>query len=150
MIPIGYVDYDPQAVGISQLSLIRLRDVLVEKFNIWTVVVRIPTDEGIYGYLVVSKALRYACWTGDGFRVDKCGEGETAAKTADSLLTIFGIHVLEYHEPVDLSEGHKLIADGEIHKGRFALRRQFQKVIDEVVVEDDFERSCDHKAGYIR
>ena len=147
---IGYVDYDPQAAGISQLSLTRLRNVLVEKFNIRMVVVRIPTDEGVYGYLIVSKTLRYACWTGDGFREDKCGEGGTPAKTADSLLTIFGIHPLQYHEAVDLSEGHKLIADGEGHKGRQLLKHIFQRVVDEVVVEDDFERSCDHKAGNVR
>jgi len=147
---IGYIDYDPAAEGISQLSLTRLRDVLVEKFNIPIVVIKIPTDEGIFGYLVISKALRYACWTGDGFREDGRGEGGRATNSSYALLTIFHRDILTYHEAVNLSEGQVLIANGEVHKGKVVLLQQFQKVFDEIVVEGDFCMCAGTKAGYIR
>ena len=85
------VEYNRNTFGITQLSLMMLRDTLAEHINHTLVVVEVPTSDLVCGFLILDYTIQEAIFTGDGFRSDRGGEGGAAYRAASALFAICGI-----------------------------------------------------------
>lgn len=89
--------FDQSTFGITGKSLKMLRNALVDNMKDEIVVLKIPTDEILCGFLLLNKSQNSATWSGDGFRTDKGGEGGRGYKAALQLLETFGVRVLNIY-----------------------------------------------------
>ena len=85
---------DQETFGITGKSLKMLRDSIMKNFDDEILVIEVPTEQILCGFLVLNKTTGTAYWSGDGFRVDKCGEGGRGYQTAKKMLDLFGIRWL--------------------------------------------------------
>ena len=143
---ITHVVFDPSSFGITWRSLKVLRDALAEKINHRICVVEIPTNDLCCGFLILDWEWQNATYSGDGFRVDRGGEGGAGYKTAEILFRIFGVQLLSWDfiniEPVYTGEIPK-------EKAEDYLKEMFQKIADELP-ETEFKKPVDSKPQYVR
>lgn len=99
-INLRYVIHHPEAMGITQKSLKNLRDAIAQKLDHQIAVIEVPTTDECCGFMIFDRKDRSATFTGEGFRLDECGEGGAGYKTAKALFRIFGIEYTRW-EPVD-------------------------------------------------
>jgi len=88
---VSKVYFDPDSFGITQRSLVMLRNALAHRFLHSIAVVEVRTSDLCLGYFIFDENLGEAVWTGDGFRSDYGGEGGAGYITAEILLSIYGI-----------------------------------------------------------
>lgn len=91
---VNHIKFDENTFGITQRSLKVLRDTLIEKVKSRIAVVEIPTNDLCCGYLILDKNHNEAVYTGDGFRMDRCGEGGAGYRSAEALFGLLGIRPL--------------------------------------------------------
>lgn len=91
---INKVIFDQSTFGTTGKSLKMLRNALVNNLHDEILVIEIPTNDILCGFLVVNKNEKTATWSGDGFRTDKGGEGGRGYKAAEKMLEVFGIRYL--------------------------------------------------------
>lgn len=90
------VNFDENSFGITQRSLKILRDTLARKVDHEILVVEVPTNALCCGYFIFDAVTNDATFTGDGFRLDRGGEGGAGYGSAEALLQIYGIHVYQW------------------------------------------------------
>ena len=137
-----------EAMGITQRSLKCLRDTVAEKLTHRIAVVEMPTNDLCCGYLILDWELQSATYSGDGFRMDKAGDGGAGYMSADVLLRLFGIRPLSWEE-VDLEPFQNLIFEKRHKEANQVLKQLFQQIADEIP-GSDFKRPVDSKPEYVR
>jgi len=141
---IKQIIFDENSFGITQRSLKVLRNTLSRSIDQHIAVVEIPTNDLCCGYLILNRDTGVATFTGDGFRIDGGGEGGAGYRSAQALMTLFGIKVFPA-DPVDL---------GEIYiGGRESVRRKLHKVAKELqglIGDHEYIRISDRMPGYVR
>jgi len=135
-------------MGITRRSLKCLRDAIAEKLTHRIVVVEIPTSDLCCGYLILDWERQSAAYSGDGFRMDKAGEGGAGYKSAEVLFRLFGIQRLSW-EVVDLEPFQKLVFEEKYTEANQLLMQLFQQIADEIP-DSDSKRPIDSKPEYIR
>lgn len=98
-----YVTFDANISGIPKKSLKTLRDTIANSITQSIAVVEAPTGADRCGYLILIKDSKKAIWTGDSFRKSGGDEGESAYKSAEALLSLYGIEPVRW-EIVSLDE----------------------------------------------
>ena len=83
--------FDEATFGVTQPSLKMLRDTLVRKAHHRIALIEVPTNDACCAYLILDKALNDATFTGDGFRMDRAGEGGAGYRSAKALFDLFGL-----------------------------------------------------------
>lgn len=141
---INHITFDEQSFGITQRSLKVLRDTLSRSIDHHIAVFEIPTNDLCCGYLILNRDTSTATFTGDGFRTDGGGEGGAGYRSAQAIISLFGLKVFP-GDPVDLSE----IYIG----GRESVRRKLFKVARELqglIGDQEFIRPSDKMPQYVR
>jgi len=94
---VSRIIFDPDSFGITQRSLVMLRNSLAERINHSIAVVEVRTSDLCLGYFIFDKNQGEAVWTGDGFRNDYGGEGGAGFITAEILFSVYGIRPSWYY-----------------------------------------------------
>lgn len=130
------VVFDENTFGITQLSLQMLRDTLARAVDQRIAVFEIQTSDLCCGYLILNRDTGIATFTGDGFRLDRSGEGGAGHRAAEILFSLFGVHPFPYDEMVHMDAiyrgdkfftGRKLLAMAR-NIGRMAGEVRFVKL----------------------
>jgi hypothetical protein len=141
---VTHIVFDVNSFGITQRSLKMLRDALSEKLIHKIAVVEVPTNNLCCGYLILDWEWHSATWTGDGFRMDRAGEGGAGYRSAKALFDMYGIRVIPW-EPVNIEEVYAL-PEEQVSK---LLLNIAQKIADELT-EEEFNVPYDKMPGYVR
>lgn len=141
--------------GITQESLKNLRDELCFRIKNKICIIQIETSSYVCGFFIIDKTRKQVVFTGDGFRLDKGGEGGAGYRTAEVLLNhIFGI---SYFIEIDSSEsiratmsssfGREVSDEGLVDLTKSVLKAELAKVFDD---ELEFVIVFDKNPEYIR
>lgn len=141
---VSNIVFDEKTFGITQHSLRMLRDALAEKLTHRIAVVEVPTNNLCCGYFIFDLERQDAIWTGDGFRMDRAGEGGAGYRSAEALFDIYGIRVIPW-EPINIEEIYVLPKE-QVNK---VLLDVAQKIADELS-DGDFSRPVEKKPSYVR
>lgn len=138
--------YDPNSFGITEKSLKMLRNILAEKINREIYVVEVLTNNLCCGYFIFDLLDGSATFTGDGFRTDGGGEGGAGYKSANVLLSLYGIYPF-VTEVGTLGEVLALPKD--------EIGDWLKKVAEEIIVsgrirDADFRKPADNRPEYVR
>lgn len=141
--------------GITYKSLKNLRDELCVRIKNEICLVQIETSSYVCGFFIIDKTMRQTVFTGDGFRLDKGGEGGAGYNTAEILLNhVFGIsHFIEIDSSeliratMDSGFGREVSDEGLVDLTKSVLKTELSKVFDE---ELEFVIPFDSKPKYIR
>lgn len=144
-----HVHFDKSAMGITQRSLKNLRDELAFRLNHRVVVFEMPTDDECCGFLIFDKESNAVAYTGDGFRLDRAGEGGAGYVTAQWLMRLFGVYPPRAAPVFDLEPAMELYRQGKEDEALQSLRVIFEQVT-RLAVEEDFKRPRDRRPQYIR
>lgn len=137
--------FDENSFGITQRSLKILRDTLARKIDHLIIVVEVPTNALCCGYFIIDQKGE-ATWTGDGFRLDRGGEGGAGYKSAEALLSIYGISVFPW-EIVNFDDNIYSMGDNN------AIERKLQALAQVIVNEFEpglFRKPSDAPGYYVR
>jgi hypothetical protein len=85
------VTFKPETFGITQKSLMALRNFLLSVSDRRIKIVMVPTGDITCGFLLIDKEWECAYWSGDGFRTDGGGEGGRGYKAAERLINALGM-----------------------------------------------------------
>jgi len=98
------IKYSIDSFGITHKSLKILRDTLAMSIGNDIAVAEIRTSDLCCGFLIVNKTRNEATFTGDGFRTDDGGEGGAGYRSAQALLSLFGLSFFDVYpmEPVNI------------------------------------------------
>lgn len=134
--------YNEETWGITYKSLEMLRNELAQRVYHEIAVIEIPTNVLCCGYLILDKTTGEAIWTGDGFRMDKAGEGGAGYKSAWALFDIFGLSSFVWRWDVDPLRYTKLINNPE---------KVLTELVEEIIQsQPDFKVPAKLRAQYIR
>lgn len=97
------VIFDENTFGITQRSLKVLRDTIAERVHHRIAVFELPTSDLCCGYMFLDFDTGEAIFTGDGFRMDRGGEGGAGYRSAQALFALFRINRY-YWETVNIDE----------------------------------------------
>ena len=136
--------FDESTFGITQRSLKMLRDTLSRGIDQHIAVFECPTNDLCCGYLILNRDTQTATFTGDGFRLDRGGEGGAGYISAEALLGMYGLKAL-YWKPINIDE----IYQGDTESVRQKLLKLAQELA-ETFYPEDFTRSSEKKPEYIR
>ena len=140
-----YVNFREETFGITQTSLKMLRDKLAEAIGHRLAVFEIPTSDLCCGFLILDWEEESATFTGDGFRMDRAGEGGAGYKTAEVLFRLFGIRAFPCDETLDSTELYR----GDrafIEKKLLGLAQK----LGDVVLDSEFRKPLKINPEYIR
>ena len=140
-----YVNFREETFGITQTSLKMLRDKLARAIDHRLAVFEIPTSDLCCGFLILDWEEESATFTGDGFRVDRGGEGGAGYKTAEVLFRLFGIRAFpcdEFLNTTELCRGdHAFIEKNLLN---------FAQKLGDVVLDSEFRKPLKTNPEYIR
>jgi len=142
---VTHVIFEEETFGITQRSLKMLRDSLAQMIGHRLVVFEIPTSDLCCGFLILDWEWQSATFTGDGFRMDRAGEGGAGYKTAEVLFRLFGIHAFPCDEILDttkLYQGDRAF----IEKKLLSLAQK----LGDVVLDSEFRKPSKTNPEYIR
>ena len=133
---------DVNTFGITETSLIRLRNELARRIDNHVEIHKIDTNVCCCGFLLLDFTKDEAVWTGDGFRTDGGGEGGVGYNTAMALLEIFG------DSPYDMDLGLGAFQTGE----EAEVKEKLELHLKEYLVEGNPppEKLADRKPRYLR
>jgi hypothetical protein len=141
---VTHVVFDINSFGITQRSLKILRDALTENINHRIAVVEIPTNDLCCGFFIFDWEWQRATWTGDGFRMDRCGEGGAGYRSAEVLFNLFGIKPLIWDE-IRMDEFFTL-PEKEIEAKLLEIARKIAQELQ----DNEFQTLVDKEPEYIR
>jgi hypothetical protein len=141
---VTHVVFDINSFGITQRSLKILRDALTENINHRIAVVEIPTNDLCCGFFIFDWEWQRATWTGDGFRMDRCGEGGAGYRSAEVLFNLFGIKPLVWDE-IRMDKFY-MLPEKKIEAKLLELARK----IAQELRDDEFQTLVDKEPEYIR
>ena len=136
------IKFDINSFGITQKSLDNLKNELLTRARDKIAIIGVPTSHLCFGYLIIDKDKDEAIWTGDGFRIDRNGEGGAGYKTAETLFHILGLSDSSIYW-VDMIDENELINNP---------KETLKKVIDNLLkyAELRFHILVLLKSSYIR
>jgi len=145
--------WNSEAWGITQKSLKNLRNELSLRIKNETCVVQVETNPLVCGYFIVDKTKREVAFTGDGFRMDRGGEGGAGFKTVEKLFRIFSLGPdmeLDCSEAIktvmNSSYGREVSDEGLHELTKATIKAEFLKIFDEL----EFFVLHDKNPEYIR
>lgn len=128
--------FDAETFGITGKSLKMLRNAIADNLHDEILVLEIPTEYILCGFLLLNRTKGTAVWSGDGFRTDKGGEGGRGYSAATRMMDIFGIRYLSLFS--ESSRNHfknALAIQDEIEQAKTLLSAS-NKVADEFGEEE--------------
>jgi hypothetical protein len=132
--------YDQATFGVTGKSLKKLCNAITDNIKDKVLVVEIPTDDILCGFLLLNQTNGSATWSGDGFRTDGGGEGGRGYRAAHKLLDTFGVRLFNvYSEEIIV-----LFKEATNNHSSDAIQAQtFLKGVRKVAEEfDEFEFQC--------
>ena len=138
------VIFDENTFGITQRSLKMLRDTLSGSIDQHITVVKVPTNDLCCGYMILNRDTQIATFTGDGFRLDRGGEGGAGYISAEALLKMYGLRTIQW-EPINFDE----IYQGNTESVRQKLLKLAQELA-ETLFPEDFIKPSETRPEYIR
>ena len=141
---VTHVIFDINSFGITQRSLKILRDALTDNINHRIAVVEVPTNDLCCGFFIFDWEWQRATWTGDGFRLDRCGEGGAGYRSAEALFNLFGIESIVWDE-IRMDEFY-MLSKREIEARLLEIARK----IAEELQDDEFQSLIKKEPKYIR
>lgn len=142
---VTHVVFEENTFGITRTSLKMLRDKLAEAVNHRIVVFEIPTSDLCCGFLILDWEWQSATFTGDGFRMDRGGEGGAGYKTAEVLFSIFNIKPIPSNEILDVTD----LYQGDKASTERKLLALAEKLADEVY-DSEFQTPSEWDPSYVR
>lgn len=142
---VTHIIFDESTFGITQRSLKMLRDKLAEAISHRIIVIELSTSDLCCGYLILDWEWQSATYTGDGFRMDRGGEGGAGYNTAEILFRLFGIRPCGCEEILDVND----LYQGNKESFEKKLLTLAQKLADSLP-DSEFQRPIDSRPEYIR
>lgn len=144
------VIHDPNAMGVTQRSLKNLRDTIAQKLDHQIAVIEVPTTDECCGFMIFDWDTKSATFTGEGFRLDECGEGGAGYKTAKALFRIFGIQYgtwdrVDFGPYIDINLG----LDEEAARA-FEWMSNLARHIADSIPRTDYKKPIDSNPDYLR
>ena len=138
------VIFDVNSFGITQRSLKILRDALIENVNHKIAVVEVPTNDLCCGFFIFDWEWKWATWTGDGFRLDRCGEGGAGYRSAEALFNLLGIIPIVWDETK--MDEFSMLPEEEIEIKLLEIARKIAKELQ----DNEFQIPIKKKPNYVR
>jgi len=130
---------DERTFGYTEPCLRMLRNELARRVDDVIYVRRIKVGDIGAGFLIIDLTKKEVVWTGDGFRIDNGGEGGAGMRTAEALIRIYGLSVVDGEIKNDINDRED---------AKFELEN-FLQSIDWVDLEGR-AKAAEKLAGYVR